>query len=404
MNVVFPPSTFSPRGRSAAFTFACLLAAACPAPAFAAGRSGGSAGGRAGGVPVFTSPNNRYNINAADRNLLSPLSQLSSPPAKGYDIVPPAHPSLTSTGPLPGYQIVALGRGRNNRLCLTSTTAGIKGLIMVDTGANTTSLSDSTYHSLLFNAAYKLPTGVPGAVNLNGNRTPLAEAPDFYVASSNLGAVPVCLVPHRFMSSVNPSDGKGQRYDGLMGENILRHYNAIIDCGRLALYLNIDPAKKVDAGPSFQRGGWTRVPMSDIGNNFTVPCVLNGHKFRLIVDTGSPFTNLDRNLLASAQIDSHDLPISSGLFGTQARQAGLVDLDHLQIGDYTATGVQMTSTPQSLAAFDGSHDSLTAGPIVGLLGGDILAKNGAVIDIGNKVLYLKRTDQGKAAKNSRNHS
>ncbi len=355
-------------------------------------------GGRVG-VPIFTAPPiGGRNSNAADRSLLR-LSQLSPPPTKGYDIVPPAHPIVVSTGPLPGYQIVGLGRGHNNRLCLASTIGGTKGLIMVDTGANTTSLSDSTYHSLLLDAAYKLPAGLPRAVNLNGNPTPLAEAPDFYIASSNLGAVPVCLVPHQYMSSVNPLDGKGRRYDGLMGENILRHYKAIIDCGRLALYLDIDPAKKIDPGSSFLRGGWTRVPMSDAGNDFTVPCMLNGRKFRLLVDTGAPFTNLDRNLLASAHIDSHDLSVTSGLFGTQAKQAGLVDLDHLQIGGYTAKGVHMTATPQSLSAFGGPHDSLTGGPIVGLLGGDILAGNAAVIDIGNKALYLKHTsNSGRAAR------
>ena len=134
------------------------------------------------------------------------------------------------------------------------------------------------------------------------------------------------------------------------------------------MFLDIDPARKLNQAASFVRHGWTRVPMTDIGSHFTVPCVLNGRSFRLLVDTGSPFTNLDRDLLTEAHVGSHDLAVRSGLIGTEAKPAGLVDLDRLQIGGYTATGVHMVTTSQSLAAFDRRHDRASSGPIVGLLG------------------------------------
>ena len=321
-------------------------------------------------------------------NTQSRLNRLGDPSAQTYDIVPPAHPQ-TPPGPLPGYQIVRLGRGHNNRLCLVGVVAGTKGLMMLDTGASNTALSEATYRSLLLDASAKLPPGVPRSVSLNGTRTPLAEAPNFYVGKSDLGAVPVSLVPRRYLFDAGAPGSKGRLYDGLLGDNILRHYNALIDCARLVLYLDIDPGKKLNQSASFVRHGWTRVPMSDTGHHFTVPCVLNGRNFRLVVDTGAPFTNLDRNLLDAARIGSHDLPLRGGLIGTEAEQAGLVDLNQLQIGGYTATGVHMTATRESLAAFGGGQDRSAGGPIVGLLGGDILASNGAVIDMGTRALYLK---------------
>ena len=344
---------------------------------------------------IGQSPSNSSN---ADLTALSQLSRLATPPANGYDIVPPARPEQAPSGPLPGYQIIRLDRAHFNRLYLTGTVKGIKGLMMVDTGAKTTALSDATYHSLLLNAAYTLPNGLPRAVNFNGIRTPLAQAPDFYVGQTNLGAVPVCLLPRNYLLDPSPVDKKGRLYNGLLGENILRHYSALIDCARLVLYLNIDPARKLNQASAFIRHGWTRVPISDTGNALTVPCVLNGHPFRLIVDTGAPFTNLDRNLLASARIGSHELGLRSGLIGTESQQAALVDLDHLQIGAYTATNVHMTTVPQSLAAFGGPHDSRNGSPIIGLLGGDTLALNGAVIDIGNRALFLKHPSDAAATK------
>lgn len=389
--------------RNVGFILACLLLAVRPTPATAAranasgGRSSPTAIGRPA-MPVLNSPMiGRFsNSDVAERNALTQLDRLASLPGQGYDIVPPEHANPSPGGPLPGYQIVRLGRGHLNRLCLAATIAGTKGLMMLDTGANTSSLSDATYRSLLLDSAYKLPAGLPRSVNLNGTSVPLAEAPNFFVGKSNLGAVPVSVIPRRYLFDSSPRDGAGRSYDGLIGENILRHYNAIVDCGRLVLYLNLDPARKANLSSSFVRNGWTRVPMSDAGNDFTVPCVLRGHRFRLIVDTGSPFTNLDRNLLSAAQIESRDLDVSGGLIATDSRKAGLVDLDQMQIGDYTVTNVHMTATTQSLADFDRSPASRILEPIVGLLGGDTLAGNNAVVDIGNKALYLKHSG-GKVA-------
>ena len=63
-------------------------------------------------------------------------------------------------GALPGYEIIKLGRGHNNRLCLAATINGVKGLFMLDTGANATALNESTYGSLL-NASNPRPAGLP---------------------------------------------------------------------------------------------------------------------------------------------------------------------------------------------------------------------------------------------------
>ena len=362
----FPSSfSFRPRPGVASLLVVCLAASSS---ALAAGRSGAGAAGSGGRgnspvisqpvVPRLTSPlgGQFTDSDVSQLDFQSRLNQLSNASERSYDIVPPTPPTPISHSPLPGYQVIRLGRAHNNRLLLAGTIAGTKGLMMLDTGANNTALGDATYHSLLLNASYNLPDGVPRAVSLNGTRTPLAEAPDFYVGQSNLGAVPVSLIPRRYLSDAGPAGSQGRLFDGLLGENILRHYHAMIDCARLVLYLDIDPARKLNLASSFARHGWTRVPMSDSGSDFTVPCTLNGHRYRLIVDTGSPFTNLDRTLLTAAGVDSHDLPYRTGLIGTDAVPVGLVDLDQLHIGSYTANGVHMIATPQSLAAF-GRHDA-----------------------------------------------
>ena len=57
------------------------------------------------------------------------------------------HPSASAQ--LPGYEIVPLGRGNLNRLRLAATIEGTKGLLVLDTGAGGTFLSQAKYSSLL---------------------------------------------------------------------------------------------------------------------------------------------------------------------------------------------------------------------------------------------------------------
>ena len=64
--------------------------------------------------------------------------------------------------------------------------------------------------------------------------------------------------------------------------------------------------------------------MSDIGNDFTVPCIINGNHFRMVVDTGAPFTNANRDqLLDKAQVPTRRARIDGGLIGTRAQESEL---------------------------------------------------------------------------------
>lgn len=381
-------------------TLTCLLATALW-PALASARPGAARAASTGvGRPIPTIPGSPRSFSPTfprssglSTNTLATqlrLERLANASGKLFDIVPPVPPDRATNSPLPGYRLIRLGRKHNNRLCFAATIAGTRGLIMLDTGAANTALNAETYRSLRLGGTNRLPAGVPRAQSINGVTTQLAEAPDFHVGPSNLGAVPVPLIPRSYLQD-GASENGGQLYDGLLGQNVLRQYGAMIDCARLMLYLDLDPAKKLNLAGSFAQHGWTRVPMVDTGSHYLVPCVLNGRRYRLVVDTGAPFTCLDLNLLRDAGVATHALSVRQNLFGHDAEPVSLVDLDRLQIGGYLARNVHMIATVQSLEAFGGHAGHSSDEPIVGLLGGDMLAHQGAIIDIANKALYLKPT-------------
>ncbi len=290
---------------------------------------------------------------------------------------------------LAGYEIVPLGRGNMNRLRLAATIEGTKGLLVLDTGAGGTFLSQGKYSSLLPGPGRQLPSGVPKTSSFNGTRVPVGYARDFHIGNANLGSLPMVIVPQRYL--YDPKllyDPKPDtQYDGYLGEDILRRFNAVVDVGRLVLYLNTDPKRKTDPGRALVAAGWTRIPMTASHGDFSVECTLGRKRFRVFVDTGSPFTVLDERVVRASQIPVADLPMKGGVVATRSREMQLIMTDSLTIGSYTATGVHLVSEAGLQSSMSMSPDA--AVPLGGLLGGDILARNNAMIDIGNQALYLK---------------
>ena len=308
----------------------------------------------------------------------------------------PAADQSADSHALAGYEIIRLGRGHNNRLDFAATIDGVKGLVVVDTGASTTVLSAGKYGFLLRNGAVK-PANVPATVPVNGMRAPVGIARDVQLGSVHHANVAFPLLPQRYLYDRLDIAASDRQYDGYLGENILRGYNAVLDCGRLALYLNTDPRRKLDLGNALTRSGWTQIPMTNSGSNFTVPCTLAGHSYRLLVDTGAPFTVLDSSELQAKSIPQADLPMHGSVMGFLPARQYLVKADTLQIGGYVASGVHLVSNEGLHRAFISYKTAADLPPIVGLLGGDILGTNGAMIDIGNHNLYLKHPG-GSAAR------
>ena len=128
-----------------------------------------------------------------------------------------APPSATPTpnSSKSGLTIIPLGRGHFNRLCLAATVEGIKGLMILDTGASNTVLSESKYGSLRPGPTRKLPHGTPATVSINGARSPVTVVHDFHVAGTDLGASLVSLAPRRFF--FDEAYEEDRQYDGLLG-------------------------------------------------------------------------------------------------------------------------------------------------------------------------------------------
>lgn len=112
-------------------------------------------------------------------------------------------------------------------------------------------------------------------------------------------------------------------------------------------------------------------------------------KFKMVLDTGASKTVLDRNTLLEAGIDEQKLIetsiLSSGL-GTNEMQSSVYTLPYLKIGEWSCKKFEVAVL--DLSSINYAYAQIHAEPVVGVLGGDILFKYGAIINYKNRTLKL----------------
>lgn len=281
-----------------------------------------------------------------------------------------------------GYHTVALGRGAQSHLFMAVEIAGKEALLGVDTGAPMTVFDRRKAKRYGVKRAGFAEDEPPAMIMLGTEMAPIGLLPKLTARGFEFGSGPVVLANLSAIARISAGmPGKSRPVDGILGVDVLRTYEAVIDCETSRVYFR-EAAKARMAVPR----GYVRIPMQlNDGRHFTVPCVVHGERRRLLVDTGSFGTLFDTK--RAAQI---------GLRGVKTRytsSSGLTDnpkpMLEVQVADLKV-GRQRIAQP-SFGATD-LEPLLFAGEpdLIGILGNDVLTGQGAIIDFGNLNLYLRR--------------
>lgn len=171
----------------------------------------------------------------------------------------------------------------------------------------------------------------------------------------------------------------------------------MVDWRRRGVYFNTDPSKRMNVGHAFVAAGWTAVPMMRTnGRHFAVQCTIEGKPVRLMVDTGAQFTCLRSGIMPLPILYNRDTGPSMARLGSTGISMSMIgmdstaypaQLDHWKIGSYEIerSNLAVIKFPPSF----GNEQSEGDGPLLGVLGAEVLAANNAVIDIANSTLFLK---------------
>ncbi len=272
-----------------------------------------------------------------------------------------------------GYGSVPLKRPQPNVLTVDATLDGKSLRLVVDTGA---SAGTGALYLPLFAARGRTTESMAGGIEaaggsqLTGNRTGKGGV----IRIGNVEMRDVPLIFSNLPVFLRPGTP-----DGLIGAPFLRACSAVIDLQNLTLYLRPPgQGRRVMLGEGLRGLNMTEVPMPD----GSVAVEINGHRGRMLVDTGAFFSGIDNSRATKMGLSSHPSRWGLADAGGKQRRADRAILQSFKIGDFSVP------TPDILVSSMG--DFTRRGDLVGLLGMDVLGKNGAVIDYSQGKLYLQK--------------
>lgn len=278
-----------------------------------------------------------------------------------------------------GYGMVALERPEPNVLAVLATINGRKARLVVDTGWGEDGL---TVHSGYLSALHSPGSMKQIGYSASGKRMGAMHRSTADVVS--LGNVQMRQVPIYCgsLGALEHSSNRKIGADGFLGSGFLQTCSAIVDLHNLRLYLRPPgTGRRAIIGGAMKAQGLSEIPLTFGNHNCFVPVEINGNSGTMIVDTGASFAGVDQRYLEKIKLAARTSRVQSiDATGTLSR-TGLTELKSFHIA-----GVPVYAPDLRSGRF-GFYDH-SRGAVVGLLGMDILGKNGSIIDFGQKKLYL----------------
>lgn len=128
------------------------------------------------------------------------------------------------------------------------------------------------------------------------------------------------------------------------------------------------------------------------GNGFhiIVEVELFDKTFKMVVDTGASKTVLDKTMILQSGIHESLFEqtniLSTGL-GTNSMESFLLDVPVFKIHNWSKEHIQVAVL--DLSSINYAYEQMNFAPVIGVLGGDLLARYGAVIDYGKQIIRLR---------------
>ena len=295
---------------------------------------------------------------------------------------------------LDGYEAIQLTRGVQNHLVAPARVNGQPASFLVDTGAETSFLQSDRAQAL--------------GVRLSGTEAAIGRRsfPRGTVADFRLGALPLgetAFSLYRSSQLGGPVPGaRGRAADGLVGRDVLRRYNAIINCRSRQLFVKRDAARRLNLPAVTRAQGFTAIPIEETRRGLTVACSIAGRPGRLVVDTGAFLTGLDDDAARLLGLVGEQSAATARNFEGRVRPIQLVQVNDLKIGGvaippqkfvvtdlFTRRKPLRTYSGMNRIEFYAPRPSARGDRIYGLLGNELLDLHHAIIDLETLTLFLK---------------
>ena len=285
-----------------------------------------------------------------------------------------------------------IGEAKKSKIYVPTEINGQQEDFFIDTGATYTFLN---YNHIEKYNLKKLTTGKKSTniTTLFGNITKYerALADEFKIGSNRF-------TPWPFI--INNGDK-----DPVLGTDFLHYTNAVIICKYSTMLFNVNQKKAVGLSDSLIKFGYTEIDLrlsrvSDLNKisykksdktfnleigTFTVCANFNGIKGNILIDTGASYTSIDHDL---AKFTGRKVKQQNSIYFIDA--VGNISYPSLIFADSLKIDKYFLGIKRFFPIFEGLNKNVSSQdlPFLGVLGIDYLTKNNAIIDFGNRKVYL----------------
>jgi predicted aspartyl protease len=284
----------------------------------------------------------------------------------------------------PGYVAVPVHYSHWNKMLMEAVVNGHRARFFVDTGAGYSILDAGRAHSLDVS-----PVGTDSPygefTNLNGAIYRVGYLNSLRAGAMDFGSGPMALFQPANEDAALNSRMNDENEDGIIGADILTHYKAVINCYTKTIFFKTSSSEHLHVARFAASQNFIRVPLrEEISRAFTIPASLNGHRCRLLVDTGAFITTFDLKRARKLGLSFTATRMNGSFADGISRRVAIGKVANLRIGDFQVP-------PQRLAASELPDFAVDQGQatIAGILGIDLLAASHGIIDFESMSLFVK---------------
>jgi predicted aspartyl protease len=301
-----------------------------------------------------------------------------------------------------GFSVI-IAKPEKNRINIAVRINGKEGRLLLDTGASFTFLSDQYLKRFQLSEYAYMEGRNPSIQTYLGGEI----SDSFPTKADKFEIGNRVFQPWPF--DVNKSSPSFIKH-GALGVDFLHFTSSVLICRAGALFLSSDDQPARNIGCELKKLGYTEIELLmrqtsggiEIKRQmegydrllrsgvFAVPICFEGIGGMALLDTGAPCTSIDKSLAKKTdkRIKYHPHVRIRDAKGKSARVSSIC-LSNLCVGDYCL------EDHQYVAVIDHSSANEKRGlkakyPLAGVIGFDILATNNAIIDFGNRRLYMQK--------------
>jgi hypothetical protein len=255
---------------------------------------------------------------------------------------------------------------------------------LVDTGAPVSLISAEVRHALSLPAA---GSGATVALVSGGaaKKSPVVYAQSVKSMDMELG--PGYFVEGTIAFQAERTNEARVTFDkeGILGMNLLVKHGALINCFTQQIFFSRDAAKLPLSPEHYRSMGFTYVPIriTDRGYIEAVGTAL-GSTYSFLVDTGEFWTMLTPKIQEQAHVAGYrpGVIVNGPYSGVKNAPLSIAKIPEFKLGDFDLSDLELGFCQLRGTDFGFTHEW------GGIIGPELLFKRRAIIDLGNRALYL----------------